>query len=267
MAVAFVRIVSNILEEEAKPVIERWHELFSERTGTPPDILSAEVEKARSEILSNPDSYGWENNGRIVARATADPYVFNTAVYQILASKLRGYYALPEPDKTGDFLSEIFFACYPLAATVFRPGAKKFLDWLAANFEVVIVTNSKTDAVEKKLAKLGQYPGVRVIGNAKKYVLGESGTIPESMQVEGLRRPVYLRRMDYKAILDGFDPQETAVVGDIFELDIALPEYLGFRVVQVDAPNVPEYEIAHHNGRQRNFFARSYEEALDFLSC
>ncbi|MEK6888169.1 MAG: HAD family hydrolase [Candidatus Aenigmatarchaeota archaeon] len=244
-------------EKEASPALEKWDELFSERTGMPLNEVKKKIERIKSKIVSDPKA-GWTVNGYVMAPATADPYVLHTTAYQTLISSTAG--RIDENILTG-----IFHDSYPFSATVFREGAANFLDALLQKLSVVIVTNSSTEPVEGKLMKLGNYP-IPVIGNAKKYVPDPASVfLPKYVHLEGFPRPVVLARRHYKEILDGFNPKETAVMGDIYELDLVVPEFLGFRVVQIATSNTPSYEIQHHRGRPRNFFAASYSDALRHL--
>ncbi|HLD38919.1 MAG TPA: HAD family hydrolase [archaeon] len=241
--------------KEAQPALEKWDELFSERTGMPLSEVKNQIKRIKFEILSNPKT-GWTVNGYVMAPAAADPYVLHTTAYQALISKG----GIDE-----NILTEIFHDSYPFSATIFREGAADFLDALLKMLSVVIVTNSRTEPVEGKLRKLGNY-SIPIMGNAKKYVPDPAAAfLPKYVHLEGFPRPVVLARRHYKEILDGFNPEETAVMGDIYELDLALPEFLGFSVVQIATPNTPSYEIQHHRGRPRNFFATSYSDALKHL--
>lgn len=242
-------------EKEARPALEKWDVLFSERTGMDLESVREETRELKAMVMKDPKA-GWTVNGCVMAPANADPYVLHTTAYQAFAAK----HGIDE-----NILSEIFRDAYPFSATVFREGAAEFLDAITSIISVMIVTNSGTDAVEKKLRKLGNY-SIPVVGNAKKYVPDtESCSLPRYVHLEGFPRPVVLIRQNYKKILDEFDPEKTAVMGDIYELDLALPEFLGFTVVQIATSNTPLYEIQHHKGRPKNFFAASYSDALRYL--
>lgn len=260
-------------EKEAVPCIAKWHQLFCEMTNTPPSYLMYEFEKERKEILSDPKS-GWNNNGFIVAQATADPYVLTTTIYQSLIKKLgdndmhrnnTGFHIPSDQKSRDEMLTKIFHESYKHSSIEFRPGAKQFLDELIGKYGVVIVTNSKTDSVEKKLKTLADY-SLPIIGNAKKYVIEPALTeIPESVDLEGFPRPVLLRRRNYKEILDKYNPETTVVVGDIYELDLALPEFLGFKVIQITTDNTSMYEIDYHRIKPDNLYAKDYNEILKRL--
>jgi hypothetical protein len=128
------------------------------------------------------------------------------------------------------------------------------------------VTNSDTHAVAGKVAALDrEAPGVawltsRVRGHARKFDIDDewTGAEPE-LAVPGLDRPVLLRRRAYyeilREILDaaGATFEDLVVVGDIFELDLAMPLSLGARIGLVASARTPAYERAfverHPRGR------------------
>jgi len=253
--------------KEAEPAIEKWHGLFADATGLPIYLVIEEVEKAKAEALRDKEA-GWENSGRIVAPASADPYVLNNFAYQRLIRKYRNeWIRLPQDDASMNaLLQQMFEQSHPFAGMVTREGAKGFMDALKRRFNTLVVTNSGAGKVKEKMSHFDIWD-IPVVGNARKYVHEEVEGVPEYTRIEGLDRGVLLWRGYYKRILDGHDPETTAVVGDIFELDLALPEYLGFRVVQVETPTTPHYEISHHARRPgTNHFALFYEAALEFLS-
>ena len=152
-----------------------------------------------------------------------------------------------------------------LGRPVFRPGAGECLQRLIDR-PVFVVTNSDTHAVASKIATLDrEYPGVarltaRVHGFARKFDLDPAwdGVAPE-LTLPGLDRPVLLRRRIYHDMLAQVVAEaqgtfaELCVVGDIFELDLALPLALGARVGLVRGARTPEYELAfvraHPRGR------------------
>jgi hypothetical protein len=143
-----------------------------------------------------------------------------------------------------------------LGHPVFRPGAGEMLKSLDGT-RTWIVTNSDTHAVAGKVAALDRVaPGVawltsRVRGFARKFDVDDSWTAaPGEMTIPGLERNVLLRRKNYHDILRevlveaGSSFEELVVVGDIFELDLAMPLALGARVGLVASPRTPAYERA-----------------------
>jgi FMN phosphatase YigB (HAD superfamily) len=240
--------LTNVVAE-SRSAIKKWDELYCEKTGIPISELNSEFNYV-SKLIINDKKSGWVKDGYVVAPALADPLVFTTAVYQKIIERqiLKGVYPLdPNQDSIDALLYELFSKSYPYSKTIFRTGAKEFLDELTSQYTVTIVTNSKTDAVASKLNKLVDY-SVPIIGNAKKYSVGtEPSFVPEQITLEGFPRPIFLRRSDYYNILKEFDAEETAVIGDIYELDLALPEYLGFRAIQLETLTTPKYELERKN--------------------
>jgi phosphoglycolate phosphatase-like HAD superfamily hydrolase len=180
--------------------------------------------RLREHILSNPQIYGWSFNGKIIAPAYSDPYVLSTTIAQEMIKK----YNYPD-DK---FLFSLFKENYAKTGTAFRPGAKDFLNALKEKYDMYIITNSSTDSVQKKLDTLGV--DIPIIGNAKKYELDNSlENVPESVDKD-FGRPIYLRRKKYYDILKSFgNVSGVPVIGDIYELDLALPQHLGMDPVLI----------------------------------
>lgn len=157
-------------------------------------------------------------------------------------------------------LQKLYFDNYPKAATVFRHDAKQVVETLlASDTPVFVVTNSATADVEAKISEMAPVgrEKLTVHGNARKYIVNEPDpmsprfdAVPETMEAEGLRRPILLRRGDYYTLLEslwkqtGASPERTIVVGDIFELDLAMPAALGSAVHLVLKERTPAFEKA-----------------------
>ncbi len=116
--------------------------------------------------------------------------------------------------------------------------------------DVVIVTNSRIAGVERKLAMLGdKYTSIPVVGNARKNALdlGWYG-VDESIRPVGYERDVYLRRKLYWNTLTrlmrkkGLKPHNVLVIGDIYEMDLALPAQIGMRIMLAAKPSTPSFE-------------------------
>ncbi|MGH9887329.1 MAG: HAD hydrolase-like protein, partial [bacterium] len=155
---------------------------------------------------------------------------------------------------------------------VFRPGAAEALRGLRGT-PTWIVTNSDTATVAEKLAALDrESPGVawlttRVRGHARKFDVDDGWAgAPESLAVPGLDRPVLLRRRHYHAILEavleeaGAGIADLIVIGDIFELDLAMPLALGARVGLVASSHTPAYERAFVAGHARGHVIEDLRE-------
>ena len=87
--------------------------------------------------------------------------------------------------------------------------------------------------------------------HARKFDVDDAWTGAEAeLAMPGLDRPVLLRRRAYhdilRAILDdaGKTFADLVVIGDIFELDLAMPLALGARVGLVSSARTPTYERA-----------------------
>lgn len=250
------------VEKEAVPFLEAYRDEFASVVGAD---AAKDWDEVAGEIGKTPDQFGWHFEGRIVAPSHADPYIMATSTAQKLLDDRE---AFMDPAERRTFLEGIFRRNYPKAANVFRPDAKDVVEMLlGTEVPVYVVTNSLTDAVEAKLDDLAPKgrDKLKVFGNARKYVIAEPegqigafGDVPESVDLPGLERPIYLRRGIYWDVLTtvlsevGAAPERTLVAGDIFELDLALPAALGFPIHLVARPGTPSYErnavTAHARG-------------------
>jgi len=214
--------------------------------------------------------------GRAVAPATVDPYLRMVPIAHRILDR---YDAIPGATDRGRLLGSVLYK-YNYAKTlgrpVFRAGAGDVLAALGGN-EAWIVTNSDTHAVAGKVAQLDrETPGVawltsRVRGYARKFDVDDAWDgVPAELAVPGLERPVLLRRRMYhdilKTILDGAGATfaDLVVVGDIFELDLAMPLALGARVGLVASERTPSYEAAFVEAHPRAALIRDLAEIPKF---
>jgi len=264
-------------DKEAVPYKEIHKQEFCRRTGVPVERVNT-ISAVLETTLKLDSLEGWVDNGKVVAPACADPYVLTSTVYRKIIDHLnKGLvkrYNLPQTEEErSKLLEELFRASYPHAAVVFRKGARRFLDDLMDEHNVVVVTNSDEQKVREKIGKLtkGDYE-VPVVGDARKYKIDDSfGFVPESVRPDGFQRPVFLRRRNYFNVLTklykerSFGTTNTFVIGDIYELDLALPEHLGYGVILVNTPGASEHEKKHLESSRKGFVAHSFGEVLDIL--
>ena len=254
-------------EAEGRPFRDGYLEDLCALVGKPPgdEGVMKICEEVEAELAAAPASHPFLWMGRPVAPATVDPYL---RMVPIAHRILDVHDALPGAVDRGRLLGNVLYK-YNYAKTlgqpVFRPGAGEVLKSLSER-DAWIVTNSDTHAVAGKVAALDRdVPGVawltsRVRGHARKFDVDDGWTgIDAEMVIPGLDRPVLLRRRQYhailRAILDdanlGFG--NLVVIGDIFELDLAMPLALGARVGLVLSPHTPGYErdfvAAHPRGK------------------
>jgi hypothetical protein len=119
------------------------------------------------------------------------------------------------------------------------------------------VTNSDPRIVARRLASLACRGGEKVVvrGGAGKFSICASASadarfeaLPEIVEWPEVGRPVLLRRGRYFDVLreiwdeSATDPDSTLVVGDIFELDLAMPAMLGAHVHLLTRPSTMPHE-------------------------
>lgn len=261
MAVALVLDFDGTMtdaEAEGRPFREGYLEDLAWLVGR--QAGDSEIEQiaqaVEAELAAEPSAHPFMWMGRAVAPATVDPYLRMVPI----AHRVLDYFgAIPNADDRGRLLGGVLYK-YNYAKTlghpVFRPGAGEMLRSLGGT-RTWIVTNSDTHAVAGKVAALDrQAPGVawltsRVRGFARKFDVDDGWAgAPSELSLPGLERAVLLRRRAYHEILHeviteaGSSFEELVVVGDIFELDLAMPLALGARVGLVRSSRTPDYERA-----------------------
>ena len=254
-------------EAEGRPFRDGYLEDLCALVGRP--AQDAEVlaiaEEVEAELARAPETHPFLWMGRAVAPATVDPYLRMVPIAHRILDR---FDALPGATDRGRLLGSVLYK-YNYAKTlghpVFRAGAGEALRALADR-PAWIVTNSDTHAVAGKVAALDrEVPGIawltsRVCGYARKFDVDDAWEgAPASLALPGLGRPVLLRRRHYhsilRTILDGAGAgfEDLVVVGDIFELDLAMPLALGARIGLVSSAHTPAYErafvAAHPRGR------------------
>lgn len=237
-------------EAEGMPYRRGYLEDIAELTGQSAEDIFVMAAGFEADIAADPHHNGWELDGHIVAPAMVDPYLRVIPVARRIFDELGAFRDAGERRR----LQQILYKYnYPKTNIAFRDGARELLLGLAGT-SAYVVTNSHTESVQSKIRTLGpegelEWLLARVRGGAKKYVVDdELVAIERELHLSGLDRPVLLRRRNYHEVINALLAAESTsierliVVGDIFELDLALPLAMGARVVLVSNHFTPEYE-------------------------
>ncbi|HEX5749851.1 MAG TPA: HAD family hydrolase [Archangium sp.] len=238
---------------EGAPFVQHFRRRLSEELGR--DVMEAGWADVEAGVLASNEEHGWEVGGRIVAPATADPYLLANFVARRLCDRLG---VKTDKAERAALLDTLYREAYAQVGMAFKPEAKEVLEaLLETGLPVHVVTNAHTATVEAKLTKLAPRgrERLRVSGDARKFLIEPASTedsifsaVPETMHVEALVRPIHLRRGRYydalRRIWNETDtsPETTLVAGDIYELDLAMPAALGAHVQLVQRTNTLEYE-------------------------
>lgn len=274
-------------EEEGMPFTAGYLDDLAALTGAGHEEIEALAECFADAI--GPDD-GWVFQGQIVAPACVDPYL---RIMPVARRILDHYGMFLNPHDREQLLDRILYKYnYGKSATVFRVGASGLLSRLPRD-TTWVVTNSATEPVERKVRDLGvqtlRDAGItnisntmnpmgwlkgRVVGNAKKYANDpdwKTERVPAEMQIPGLDRPILLRRRLYFETLNRLRREadvkwpDITVVGDIFELDLALPLHRGARVVLMANEHTPDYEVRYLKEHPNASVVRSIPELRTFL--
>lgn len=259
-----------------------FEELYKQRlaAATAPLVLDRWAEAARS-VDSAPEVHGLVIGSVIAAPGDADPYVRCFTLTQFLNRHL-------ELAPSYEALQKIAVLCYHSVYTeiterhwsraMFRPGVMEFLSALhERRVQVWLVSNADVKLIERRLAALDGLPPLRLIGNAQKHWVGVAPTadpafdaLPEETLLAGLARPLKLRRGLYFEALrniwreSGTAARDMLVVGDIYEMDLALPAALGASVHLIQNYDTREpYVAALRALGTRGGFSRDLSSALE----
>ncbi|MCO4771911.1 MAG: hypothetical protein KDA24_17905 [Deltaproteobacteria bacterium] len=266
-------------EEEGRPFRDGYLDDIATLCGVSLEEVDVFAKTCEAKVAANPQAHGWVFGGRIVAPATVDPYLRIMPVARMVFDH---YGRLPDADDRDRLLDGILYKYnYPKTKTVFRDGAREVLLGTPAE-TTYVVTNSHTVPVQEKIRQLSAMGDdadallwlvERVHGRAKKYVLDDSfDDVPEELRVPNLSRPILLRRRLYYEALTrlleerGADWSELTVVGDIFELDLALPLALGATVGLVANAHTPQYEMDYLEAHERGRVLHSLPEVGEWLA-
>jgi len=246
------------VDAEAEPFVAAYREDLADLLGR--DVQDA-WQEAQTEVARDPNRFGWMDDGRIVAPALADPYILCTVVGRLVLDHFR---VATDEGLRSSILQLFYSRGYPKTRHVFREHALEVIDALLEKLpgRVFVVTNSNPDAVRGKLDALS--PGLSerlpVEGNAKKFLLAPLGVdepgaaefaaLASERRIASLpERPILVQRGHYYRILrsiltrTGTSAEDTLVCGDIYELDLSLPEAMGASLHLMTRPSTPVYEL------------------------
>lgn len=262
-------------EAEGAPFREGYLEDLSILTGEPIAAVRIVAEEIEATVQADPNAHGWIYADRIVAPATVDPYL---RVMPVARAVFDRFGVFPGADDRRRLLDGILYKYnYQKTNIAFRPGAYELLHGLVGT-DSYVVTNSHTDPVQAKIRTLGDggesldwwLPRVR--GSAQKYAVDDQfDAVDAEMELPGLSRPVLLRRRLYHDAVasllaaSGASWADLLVVGDIFELDLAMPLAMGARVGLVVNEFTPEYERAFVETHPRGTVLRSLQDVLPLV--
>jgi len=238
--------VFSVIELEAQAYLEAYRRKFIEDTGIDAKLVMQHLLNFERAIASDVD-YKMTVNGLPTGRANVTPYDLNRAVFTELIDFLRIQgLNVPKPEDVNDYLHSLHKHAHGFVGTAYRNGAARTLQsFKDLRLNVTFVTSSGTEKVRGNLDELGFDFGV--FGNAKKYqVDSDEG----SMVIPGYGS-VFVCRQKYLGVLrilklkNGYEPENTLAIGDIFEHDLAVPFSLGYRVALFDSDTViqPERDI------------------------
>lgn len=249
------------IEPEAKPIIQDFlNQLYNELQLTKRQATNA-YNKALFEM--KPED-AWHFHGHDTCRWDADPYIQASTI----ASKI---YKTHQPQLTenqrANNLTSFFQKSQNKQKNIYwRTGTETFLNTLLQETHLSIITNSNPTRVHKHLQKLNLNKEIPLYGNAQKYFIDQQHTqAPKQTHLQGLNRPILLRRKHYHHLIQQILPpnQQATFAGDIYEFDLALPQALGHTVLLANPNGNSSHEQQHLKKHSKGLLANNLQEALE----
>lgn len=252
------------VEEEGKPFVDGYLQSLSTLLGLPIEKVEKMTIDAFARIVANPATEGWFYGGENVAPATVDPYIRMNAIGRKLLAT-----AISDERFLEALLQVLFKFLYKTTLNAPKPGVADLLRNIDSQArEVFIVTNSETSSVCGKIARAfscdeglaieGRIYRLqrRVIGNARKF---DPAGIPQvnlpavcsKVHFPGFPRETLIMRPNYLLVLQTLtlgreiptNWSRVVVIGDVFELDLALPYILGCHIGLIANEHTPLWEV------------------------
>ena len=224
-------------------------------------------------IEEHPEKYGFVRNGRIVAPSNADPYILPYEAIRLIMHEMNKW-----PDD--DAIQTILFGVYDSVIgslnqpVIFRKGVGELFFSMQPE-SAYIVSGSSKGLLQHKIRTLGprfRWLLLRTRGSAKKYDLADQlPDVPETFEIPGYYRPIFIRRHRYYKILEELRQEHhvewnnVLVIGDIFEADGALPFALGARFALMLRQGSLQHEVDFLRSHERGMVISSLDEARELL--
>lgn len=258
------------VDKEAIPFVNGYKNDVARDLNIDREELEERWAIAQLIVESDQSLYGWVVNGDIVAPAYADPLILSKVIASLLLDNAELYVNNHERQEA---LERYFQGNYERMDIFFKEGVDEFICSLHDEIDICIVTNSETNNVAKKIKLLKtEHSDVPIYGDAKKYLLNNVWEgVPKTVEREGYGRPLFLRRQKYWDVLSkimeqrNIQPEQVVVVGDIYELDLLLPEHKGMRTVLTPRESTPRFEIDAAKFSTVGHVAWTLGEVLEYL--
>ncbi len=208
----------------------------------------APLRAIRENIVADPAAHGWRRGEVVVARASSDHFILNRTAATLWFDV---EHLFAKPVEREAFLELLYSHCYATAPRApLKPEVRDVVaEQQRRGARTCVFSNSAPDRIAVTLGAAGVAMEVR--GHAKKFEVDTAWSLPgvqlTSLNVPGLERSVALQRRQYHDALAAFCEgmwSALTVVGDNFELDLALPHAMGASIVLIETPQTPAYEVA-----------------------
>ena len=256
--------------ETLGPYSEEFSKEIANKYSAPFQEVHSRVDANIGVVLSQSGIFGLKSKGVVSVPAEADAFIlYQAAVKLFFEDEKNSGIRFPETgEEIEEELKRIHFLVHPKIPTIYQDYADKALRELQATTDFSIITNSKRGKLAEKNTVLGSLAQLlkseeealefNLIGDASKQKLVPEWNLYRQFKKidtfpgDGL---VYLNRPYYYDAMmkagKGLNPD--VAVGDVYHLDLALPEEMGVYTILVASDHTPKYFLDyyrnHPNGK------------------
>ncbi|MFH1590144.1 MAG: HAD family hydrolase [archaeon] len=256
------------IDKESPTFIKEFKKDIQKYLGWIDNFFNKEWDAAEKLVTENPMDYGWFQGVGIIV-VNSDPII----KAQTIACKLfDDRKLLLDDNERFQFLYPLFKSNYEKMPTIFKPEAKEYLWNAKLDYNTCIITNSHPDSVKKKFEYMPQHSDIKIYGDAKKFIMDRKWDgVPETIEKDGFPRPVNLRAKFYWDVLNNImdekkiRAEQVVVVGDIYEFDLALPEYMGMNIILLPTKNTYDFEMSVVNKSEKGYVANNLYDANNHI--
>jgi FMN phosphatase YigB (HAD superfamily) len=252
------------VEKSSQDFQEKYPMVCADLLGINYSTMEKRFYELKNNLKNHPEK-GFVINGYDSLPANSEPYIRCQATMKDFIKEMSDC-GFKVPQNTESFLSYSYKKAKKISndKIYFREGIEDFLENIKSKYNIFIVTNSNGKKIRKNLESIN-HDDIMMYTNANKRLVYSPDPC---ISLSGFPRDILINRKEYYGALNfirkrKFYPNNTIVVGDVFELDLALPETASFDIIQIDNGATPLHERKYME--EFHHFANNLKELEEIL--